>query len=158
MNTFHETQRFNQWWMVLIAFGVTGLMCYALIQQIVFNIPFGDHPASNTGLILIAVFVFILFGTLQFISLRTTIDETGIRIKFHPFWGKEFKWTDIETYEILNYGFVGGWGIRPWTKYGTVYNVKGRIGIAIQLKDGKKYLIGTQKEDELKHFLTRISH
>jgi len=153
MKTFQETQRFNQWWMVLIAFAMTGLMSYALIQQLVFDIPFGNRPASDTVLVLIAVFVFALFGLLQFISLRTTIDASGIRIKFHPFGGKVFKWEDVERYEVLNYGFVGGWGIRPWTRYGTVYNVKGNMGLAIQLRNGKKYLIGTQKADELRSVL-----
>jgi hypothetical protein len=58
--------------------------------------------------------------------------------------------------KVLNYGFVGGWGVRLWTKYGTVYNVKGNIGLAIELKNGTKFLIGTQKEIELRSFLEKI--
>jgi len=50
---------------------------------------------------------------------------------------------------VVDYGFVGGWGVRWWTKFGTVYNVMGRIGLAIELKNGKKLLIGTQKKTEV---------
>ena len=53
----------------------------------------------------------------------------------------------------LDYGFIGGYGIRLWTKYGTVYNTSGKIGLAITLNNGDKFLIGTQKSDELKLFL-----
>ena len=48
---------------------------------------------------------------------------------------------------------MGGWGIRLWTKYGTVFNIKGKKGLAIELYSGKKFLIGTQKEIELIEFV-----
>lgn len=51
--------------------------------------------------------------------------------------------------KVINYGFVGGWGIRLWTKYGTVYNVSGNKGLFIKLKNGKTMVIGTQKSQEL---------
>lgn len=57
---------------------------------------------------------------------------------------------DIKSAKVVNYGFVGGWGIRLWTAYGTVYNIKGNKGLAIELFNGEKFLIGTQKENELK--------
>lgn len=55
----------------------------------------------------------------------------------------------------MNYGFVGGWGVRLWTAFGTVYNVRGKMGLAIKLKDGTKFLIGTQKEMELKSVIIK---
>ena len=36
------------------------------------------------------------------------------------------------------------------------YNVQGRMGLALELKNGKKLLVGTQKPDELRSFLTNI--
>ena len=58
--------------------------------------------------------------------------------------------------EIVNYEFVGGWGIRLWTKYGTVYNTKGDKGLAIELQNGKKFLIGTQKATELSKIIEKV--
>jgi hypothetical protein len=88
--------------------------------------------------------------------LKTEIDEDSIRIKFFPFANKVFHWKDIAKAEVVNYGFVGGWGIRIGTKYGTVYNIKGQQGLAIQLKNGKKRCIGTQKEAELKAVIAQL--
>lgn len=62
---------------------------------------------------------------------------------------RQFLWAEIESANVIEYGFVGGWGIRMGTKYGTVYNVKGKMGIQIILKSGKKFVIGTQKHKEL---------
>ncbi|MGI9525729.1 MAG: hypothetical protein ACR2MS_01320 [Weeksellaceae bacterium] len=69
---------------------------------------------------------------------------------------KRVDWKEIKKVEIVYYGFVGGRGIRPWTKYGTVYNTKGNNGLAIELKNGDKLLIGTQKELELKSIVDSI--
>ncbi|MEI6866527.1 hypothetical protein [Flavicella sp.] len=89
-------------------------------------------------------------------KLTTEINITEVKIKFVPFLKKNVKWSDIKKSEIVNYGFVGGWGIRLGTKYGTVYNTKGKTGLVIELNNGNKFLIGTQKEDELKRVLNGI--
>lgn len=86
-----------------------------------------------------------MFG---FMRLKTEIFQDEIRINFFPFVKKRINWNEIKSVEIVNYGFVG-WGIRLWTKYGTVYNTKGNKGLAIELLNGKKFLIGTQMEKEL---------
>ena len=70
---------------------------------------------------------------------------------------KRVNWKEIKNAEIVNYGFVGGWGIRLWTQYGTVYNMKGNKGLAIELLNGKNFLIGTQKPKELTAMLEKIS-
>ena len=84
-----------------------------------------------------------------FMRLKTEIDQNEVRMSFLPFVKKRVNWKEIKNIEIVNYGFIGGWGIRLWTKYGTVYNTKGNKGLAIELLSGKKFLIGTQKETEL---------
>jgi hypothetical protein len=76
-------------------------------------------------------------------------------MSFFPLIKKTTNWTEIKKVEVVNYGFVGGWGIRLWTKYGTVYNIKGNKGLAIELFNGKKYLIGTQKEIELNEIVKK---
>ena len=77
-------------------------------------------------------------------------------MNFFPFKKKRVEWNEIKNTKVINYGFVGGWGIRLWTKYGTVYNMKGNKGLAIELKNGKKFLIGTQKETELRNVMEKM--
>ena len=88
--------------------------------------------------------------------LHTEIDADGIRIRFFPLTKRAVKWSEVKRAEVVNYGFVGGWGIRLWTSYGTVYNTSGNKGLAIELKDGKKFLIGTRREGEMAEAVAEI--
>jgi hypothetical protein len=153
MAKFKETQYFRQWWIWLFLIALVLFTIYGLYTQLYLGIPFGNNPASDEGFVLIACFIglFILFFATC--HLNTEIDERSIRFRFFPFVNKEIAWDDVLNCKIINYGFVGGWGIRLWTKYGTVYNVKGKIGLLLELKSGKKMLIGTQRSEELAEFL-----
>lgn len=145
---FKEKQKFTQWWLWLILIGMVIIPVYGLYKQLLLGEPFGDNPMSDTGLI---VFFFGTFGLMVLfwvMQLKTEIDNTEIRMNFIPFIKKKIEWKDVKRAEIVNYGFVG-WGIRIGTKYGTIYNTKGNKGLAIVLTDGKRLLIGTQKEVEL---------
>lgn len=87
--------------------------------------------------------------------LETKIDEKGIYMSYFPFVRKNISWDEIAEAQVVCYGFVGGWGIRFWTKYGTLYNVKGNMGLAIQLKNNKKMCIGTQQPTEMQKIVAR---
>lgn len=153
---FQETQRFNQWylWLPLTALGCFPI--FAIYQQIIMGQPVGDKPMSDLGLILFSLFVIVLLLFFGMLKLETQIDEQGISITFFPLTKKRIIWSDIKSAEVLNYGFVGGWGIRIGTKYGTVYNVKGKMGLAIELQNGKRYCVGTQQAESLKALITEI--
>ena len=90
-------------------------------------------------------------------QLKTTVSVNGIKMSFIPFANKDLSWNEIKSTKVLNYGFVGGWGIRLFTKYGTVYNTKGKMGLAIVLRNGNKFMIGTQKPKELEEFISSLS-
>ena len=125
-----------------------------IYKQIILEEPFGDNPMSDLGLIVFSVFIFLLFGLFILMKLKTKINNDKIEMSFFPFIKKTIKWNEIKKVEVINYGFVGGWGIRH-PKYGKVYNIKGNKGLAIELLNGKKYLIGTQKETELKEVIKK---
>ncbi len=154
---FKETQKFSQWWLWLILIAIGALPITGLYKQFYLNEAFGDKPMSDLGLIIFAVFVFSLIAMFWFVRLKTEIDQNEIRMNFFPFVKKRVNWKEIKNAEIVNYGFVGGWGIRLGTQYGTVYNMKGNKGLAIELVNGKKFLIGTQKETELNKIVNKNS-
>lgn len=95
----------------------------------------------------------ILFFTVA--KLETCIDEEGIRYRFFPlqrtfrFIRKEdIKKIAVERYDPLS--DYGGRGIRFGQK-GWAYNVRGNIGIAVEMHSGKRILLGSQRnEEELK--------
>ncbi|HHC79470.1 MAG TPA: hypothetical protein ENK46_06280 [Flavobacteriia bacterium] len=153
---FKEEQKFTQLWLWILLGGIGMLPIYAIYKQLIVGEKSGNTSMSDFGLIFFSIVVFGIIGLFWFMRLKTEIDKDEIKIKFIPFLKKNVTWGEIKNAKIVNYGFVGGWGIRLWTKYGTVYNTKGQIGLAIELKNGKKFLIGTQKEFELKRVIDKI--
>lgn len=145
---FKEKQKFTQWWLWLILIAIGLFQVYGLFNQLIKGEIFGDKPMSDTGLIVFTIIPFGIIILFWYIKLETEIDETEIRIKFTPLVKKTFKWEDVKSAVVLNYKFAG-YGIRLFTSYGTVYNIKGNTGLAIELKNGDKILIGTQKSAEL---------
>jgi len=151
---FQETQKFSQWWLWVILIGIGIIPLYGLYKQVFLGEPFGDNPMSNSGLI---AFSALMFGTIAFflfMNLKTEIDEKEIRIAFIPFAKKTVSWQDVKKAEIVTYGFVG-YGVRMSSKYGTVYNAKGNKGLALELNNGRKLLIGSQKAEELDDLIRR---
>jgi hypothetical protein len=145
---FKEKQKFTQWWLWLFLIGIGIFQVYALSSQLIKGVYFGDKPMSNIGLIIFTIIPFGIIILFWYIKLETEIDEKEIRVKFTPLVKKTFRWENIKTATVIQYKFVG-YGIRLFTSYGTVYNTKGNMGLAIELKNGEKFLIGTQKASEL---------
>jgi hypothetical protein len=108
------------------------------VQQIILKKPFGDNPMSDFGVIIFAIFILVFVSFFFIMKLNTVIDRSGIKMHFVPLVKKQVKWEDVKSIRVVNYGFVGGWGIRFGSSYGTIYNVKGKMGLAIELKNGKK--------------------
>nr|WP_315151646.1 hypothetical protein [uncultured Flavobacterium sp.] len=145
---FKEKQKFTQWWLWLLLIGIGVFQVYGIFSQLIKGENFGDKPMSDTGLIIFTLIPFGIIILFWYMKLETEIDETEIRIKFIPLAKKTFRWEDIRAATVVEYKFVG-YGIRLFTSYGTVYNTKGNMGLAIELKSGEKILIGTQKASEL---------
>lgn len=147
---FIESQRFTQWWLWVIIIGCGIPFVFGLVQQVLLKgEAFGDKPMSNTGLIIATVLYIGSAILFYFMRLNTNITEQSLMFSFFPFVRKKIDFNEIESLKVINYGFVGGWGIRLFTEYGTVYNIKGNKGVYIKLINGKTLLIGTQKPEEL---------
>jgi hypothetical protein len=166
--SYTETQKFRQAWLWILII-ISALVPIAIFgagfyRQIIQGQPFGNHPASDTGLIigsaLVVVFtvsLLLLFGT---IKLTTMIDNKGISYRFFPFHlqYRTIRWEEIEKYEVIQYNPLadyGGWGIR-YGKGGKAYNVSGDRGLKLYLRSGRNLMIGTQREEEMRGFLLNL--
>ena len=153
---FKEEQKFTQWWLWLILIGIALIPVYGIYKQIYQGEVIGDKPMSNLGLIVFVIFMLLFLLLFWLFKLTTEINTKEIKIQFFPLVNKVVEWKDVKSAQVLNYGFVGGWGIRLFTKYGTVYNIKGNKGLALELKNGKKLLVGTQKMEELYEIVKNV--
>jgi hypothetical protein len=141
---FKEEQKYTQFWFWSILLGL-----YLLPVLIYINKGVEDSLWSVVFISTILLFVLL-------IKRSTQIDASGIKMSFFPLLKKSITWNEIKSVQVIDYGFVGGWGIRFYTDYGTVYNIRGRIGLWIELTNGKKFVIGTQKKEELKTVLNNL--
>lgn len=160
---FSEKQKFTQWWLFLLLFGISGLFVYALYVQLIVGTPFGDKPIGNAGLIAISVFVLSINALFFATRLETQIDAKGIYVRFYPFQRKLkfYAWTEIQKATVRSYKPLleyGGWGIRyGFSGKGKAYNVSGNEGLQLELKTGEKFLIGTQKKEQIALVLEKIN-
>lgn len=152
---FKECQRFTQIWIWCVVIGILFLNIFGIIQQIIFEKPFGNNPAPDNMLFALFIIPISLFLLLLILRLDTKIDHEGIHYKYFPFHGKtrNIPFEKIEKAYVRKYKPIrefGGWGLRIGLKKGSgkALNVKGNQGIPIELKNGKKILLGTQKPEE----------
>ncbi len=141
---FQETQRFTQRWLFVIVIATT-VIVLASILPVINDV---DGLANQIIVVAIVLFFIALTGSIFFMRLETTITEKSICMRFHPFVKREWHWENLRQARVIDYGFIGGYGIRLWTGYGTVYNIKGTKGLHFKTAD-KEYIIGTQKPEEL---------
>ena len=80
-------------------------------------------------------------------------------LRFFPFFFqyKNISWNEVSSVQLRKYSAIrefGGWGLR-WGLFGrgTAYIVCGDRGLQLVFKNGKKLLIGTQKEEALRRAL-----
>ena len=160
---FSENQRFSQWWLWLLLIGLTGLILYGIIQQLIFGIPFGTKPASDAGLVLTLVIPVSLLALFIALRLETRITRDGIYVRFLPF-QKTFRyhsWANLSKSYVRKYSAImeyGGWGIRfGFLGKGSALNVSGNKGLQLITIDGKKMLIGTRKPEEITETLRKLN-
>ena len=127
----------------------TPVIClWGIIQQIILGIPFGNAPADDLFLILIAV----VFGVglplfMYIVGLDTEVTGSEVRIRFRPIhrnWVR-YNFDQIEDVQVHNYNPIrdyGGWGIR-YGSLGKAYNVSGNTGVLVTLKNRSRVLIGS---------------
>ena len=92
------------------------------------------------------------------IGLNTRVSKQGLSLRFIPFHRHErtYLFENILCVEAVQYRPIrdyGGWGIRIG-RNGRAYNVSGNMGVMINLKDGKTFLIGSQKSEVLAQIIT----
>lgn len=147
---FQEKQRFNQWWLWV-------LLIISSVAPVIILYKEFTSSTSTSGSLSALIILFLVTVLFVVLKMKTTITQKSIQLVYFPFVWKTINIDDIASLEVINYDFVGGWGIRLWTSYGTVYNVRGNKGLHIKLKNGKQLVIGTQKPEELENVVEQLN-
>lgn len=149
---FTEVQKFSKWWMVAIG----GSMVFPILAILNYENPFRGEIFDNYGILFVLLIQLLLLILFALLTLKVEVTSDGVVMSYFPlFVHNHFEWSEIQHAKVLDYGFVGGWGIRFWTKYGKVYNTRGSKGVEFVLKNGKHFVIGTQQPEEWKKLLKK---
>jgi hypothetical protein len=159
MRVFLEQQRFTQTWLIVLI-SVSTIAPLAIVINAFLK---EKSTMSLTELIVISISLILCLGIIFVFKLKTRIDEKGIHYQFFPFHlsYKTITWQEINKAHIRKYDAIseyGGWGLKGgalWNKKnGKAINVKGDLGIQLELKNNKKLLIGTQKPNDAQQTIT----
>lgn len=104
------------------------------------------------GMLVVAM-VAIVLSMLLFHSIRITVDESCLRVRYGiGVIGLKIKLEDIASYQVVRNPWYYGWGIHR-IPGGWLYNISGFEALEIVLRKGKKFRIGTDEPLELKNHL-----
>lgn len=167
MKIFLEEQRFAQLWLHVVLI-VSFMIPLIMITIELLQANGKNNEAQVSLFVLVGAFI-LIYGIILSMKLTFRIDENGIYYRFIPFHFSDrfLPWNEISKAYVRKYNAIyeyGGWGLRMgfFRKRGSAINVSGNMGLQLELKNGKKLLIGTQKEAEvervLKTYQSKVDH
>ncbi len=148
-----DVQTKKPWFAWPIIIGVAAIGWWGFIEQIVMGQPWGNKPAPNAVIWVIWIACGVL-TPLFMMMLRLIIEvrTDAVVIRYIPIWTKRIPIEAIESAEAVTFHPMrdwAGWGIRWRPGGGWAYTISGDRGVELQLKDGKKKLVGARDADVL---------
>lgn len=130
-------------WVILGAVGAALLLILYILTVLEFNwIP-------------LVVMVILGVTMVLFSTLRVVADRNFLEIRFGlGLIRKKFSLRDIVSSREVKNPWYYGWGIRL-TPHGWLFNVSGLHAVEIQIRNGKRYRIGTDDPQGLAEFLRK---
>jgi hypothetical protein len=93
----------------------------------------------------------------MFFRMTVTIDDARVRASFGPgFIYKQVPLSEIESCEPVRIKWWEGWGIHL-SRFGWLYNVSGWDAVAVRLRNGRRFAIGTDQPEELAAAIRRAA-
>jgi hypothetical protein len=132
----------NPWWLSLLSLGMPLIMLVTAIL-VWFAIPWVSLVIILSG----------LSGLFMYGGMRTTVTRQDIIVSFGIIGSKvlKLKTEDITNIELMEFSPIadfGGYGIRI-NREMSAYYMRGNKGVKLTTTKGKKYLIGSDKPEEL---------
>lgn len=158
---YKEIQRFNPLWI-----WIPNLIMVAVLIVVFFL----EYRPMHTGIetrqeywffltLLVPAGITVL---MYYTRMETEIRRAGIYYRLIPFMFRFrfIRWEEMNRCYVRTYQPIkeyGGWGWRTsWGRRNIAINIKGNIGIQMELKNGRKILLGTSKGKEVESVLNSL--
>lgn len=139
MKTYQHTQRGPLIVLLLIGIAIV-IACVAWLKS---------EPGLYAGSA-IALLTLFAFG-----SLTIEISDTELLWHFGSgLFRKKVSLSDLATIKVVKTNILEGWGIHFTPRFGWLYNIAGYDAVAITLKNGKRFALGTDEPGLLSQSIT----
>jgi len=116
--------------------------CLGAMALILAIMSFAFHP-------LVLPMVIVAISGWMFRSMTIEISDTDLAWYFGSgFPRKRVPRNDVVSAEAIRTSFLNGWGIH-YTTRGWLYNVSGYGAVAVTLRNGKRFCLGSDEPEEL---------
>lgn len=124
--------------------GFLTLIVVLVVAVGIVAIPQRTARPVTLGVAALLVIIAVLFS-----SLTVEVTDGELRFHFGPgFWRKRIPLTEVAAVDSTKSSWWEGWGIRI-TPRGMLYNVSGTDAVAVQLRSGQRFRIGTDEPEAL---------
>ena len=154
-NEFVESKKLNHWAVQVFLVLLLGFSVYALVLQIFTEATFANKDIPNWVLGLGILLLLGLIASFASLKLETRVNQEGIKVTFGILANETWSWSEIKKAQPISFSFQG-FGKRKNPKYGTVLSTGAKQGLAIELKNGKKWLVDVQDQRELIKVLKQL--
>ncbi len=149
---FHETQALRQWHLRIVLAMPPAALIFMSVRQVVFHHLWGHPPMTDGGLLFLTILLLLVYARLITVRLVTDIDCGELCVGLRGLWRRRrVPLSDVRSATSVQYDPVseyGGYGIRSGPR-GAAYIASGNRAVQIELRDGHKLLVGSQRPEEL---------
>ena len=149
---FRETQAFRLAYARITLALPPAAVLFVTLRQIVWHHPWGNPPSSNGNLIFLSVLLVLVYLRLTTVRLVTELRPDRLSVAMKGFWRKaRVAVSDVRRAEAITFDPAAeyrGYGVRNGPR-GQAYIARGNQAVQLELRDGRKMLIGSQRAEEL---------
>lgn len=121
-------------------------------RQLIWHLPWGNPPVTNTDLIFLTSLTVVLYARLITVRLVTELRPDRLSVAMKGFCRRSrVALAEIRSAVPVDYDPVHeyhGWGVRNGPR-GQAYIASGNRAVQLELVDGRKLLVGSQRPHEL---------
>lgn len=130
--------------------GYVTLVSFVVLFGLAYFFSKAAVATAELGIALNSVSYVFLLLVLLFCCLTVSVDEKYVKASFGiGLIRKKILLSDIKSVEATKNKWYYGFGIRFLGKEGWMYNISGLDAVKFELKNGKKFRIGTDEPNEL---------
>ncbi len=161
--SYREVQRFRDvWWIMLVVYGIAGLMWWGFVEQIVIGRPWGSKPAPDWMMWALLITFGIGFPVIfRSVCLIVEVRPDELFVEYRPLRTRRVAYGEIVSVAARTYRPIrdyGGWGIKGWSAQHIAYNVRGNSGVLLTFRDGRTLMLGSQDAEGLLDAIEKQKH